>query len=126
MLASWQDPEDLMDETRKANVFLIGESPCLFFSLCRSPLEKAGCQCHCAESHREMGKLLSHVKPDIVLSLNAQHGLSEIAALLAGSRVSMFYSLPVAEGFWWFPVLRNCPNLLCPPASPPHKFPLFS
>jgi hypothetical protein len=111
-----------MDETRKANVFLIGESPCLFFSLCRSPLEKAGCQCHCAESHREMGKLLSHVKPDIVLSLNAQHGLSEIVALLAGSRVSMFHRLPVEEGCWWLPVLRNGDNCLGAAAFRPSEF----
>jgi hypothetical protein len=110
-----------MDETRKANVFLIGESPCLF-SLCQSPLEKAGCQCHCAESHREMGKLLSHVKPDIVLSLNAQRGLSEIVALLAGSRVSLFHRLPVEQGCWWLPVLRNGDNCLGAAAFRPNEF----
>ena len=37
-------------------------------------------------------------------------------ALLAGLRVSMFYMLPVEEGCWWLPVLRNGENCLGTPA----------
>jgi len=37
-------------------------------------------------------------------------------ALLAGLRVSMFYMLPVEEGCWWVPVLRNGENCLGTPA----------
>jgi hypothetical protein len=110
-----------VDEARKVNVLLIGESPCLF-SFCRSPLEKAGCQCHFAESHREISKLLGHAKPDIVLSLNAQPNLSGIVALLAGSRVSMFHRLPVEQGCWWLPVLRNGESCLGTAACRPNEF----
>ena len=46
---------------RKVNVQVIGESPRLF-SFCRSPLEKAGCHCHFAESHQEISKILGHIK----------------------------------------------------------------
>jgi len=66
-----------LDEARKVNVLLIGERPRLF-SFCRSPLEKAGCECHFAALHQEMGKLLSHTELDIVLSLNVHRSLSKI------------------------------------------------
>ena len=125
-LASWRDREDVRSGskvvgTRKANILLIGESPYLL-SLWRPPLEKAGCQCHFAESLQEMGKLLRHTELDIVLSLNAQHGLSKIVALLAGSRVSMFHRVPVEEGCWWLPVLRNGHNCLGAAAFRPNEF----
>src|SRR5260370_38245408 len=98
-----------VDEARKVNVVLIGERPRLF-SFFRSPLEKAGCECHFAASHQEMGKLLSHTELDIVLSLNAHQSLSELIALLAGSRVSMFHRVPVEEVCCGMPVLRNGHN----------------
>ena len=125
-LASWRDREDVRSGskvvgTRKANILLIGESPYLF-SLCRSSLEKTGCQCHFAESRQEIGKLLRHTELDIALTLNAQHGLSEIVALLAGSRVSMFHRVPVEEGCWWLPVLRNGHNCLGAAAFRPNEF----
>ena len=110
-----------VDEARKVNVLLIGESP-LLFSFCLSPLEKAGCQCQFVESHREMDTLLSYTELDIVLSLNARHGLSEIVALLADSRVSMFHRVPVEEGCWWVPVLRNGHNCLGAAAFRPNEF----
>jgi hypothetical protein len=44
-------------ETRRINVLVVGESPYLFSSFRR--LEKLGCKCHFAESHREVSKLLS-------------------------------------------------------------------
>ncbi len=110
-----------VDEARKVNVLLIGESSYLF-SFCRSPLERAGCQCHFAESHEEISRLLRHTKLDIVLSLKAHQGLSAVMALLADSRVSMFYRLPVEEGCWWVPVLRNGENCLGTPAFRPSEF----
>jgi len=125
-LASWGDQEDVtsgsqVDETRKPNVLLIGESPYLL-SLWRPPLAKAGCQCHFAESHQETAKLLTHTELDIVLSLNGQHSLSKIVALLAGSHVSMFHRVPVEEGCWWLPVLRNGHNCLGAAAFRPNEF----
>jgi len=110
-----------VDEARKVNVLLIGESPRLF-SFCRSPLEWAGCQCHFAESHEEISRFLRYTKLDIVLSLNAHKGLSAMMALLADSRVSMFYRLPVEEGCWWVPVFRNGENCLGTPAFRPSEF----
>jgi len=59
-----------------------------------------------------MGKLLSHTELDIVLSLNAHQSLSELIAVLASSHVSMFHRVPVEEGCWWLPVLRNGHNYL--------------
>lgn len=101
-------------ETRKINVLVVGDSPHLFSSFRR--LERLGCECHFAESHREVSALLSHTKLDIVLSLYTHQRLSQMMALLAGRRVSMFYMLPVEEGCWWLPVLRNGENCLGTPA----------
>ena len=101
-------------ETRKINVLVVGESPRLFSSFRR--LERLGCECHFAESHREVSALLSHTKLDIVLSLYTHERLSQMMALLAGLRVSMFYMLPIEEGCWWLPVLRNGENCLGAPA----------
>src|SRR5260370_18994437 len=108
--AAGGDQEDVragsqVDETRKPHVLLIGESPYLL-SLWRPPLAKAGCQCHFAESHQEMGKLLRHTELDIVLSLNGQHGLPKIVPLLPGPRASIFHTVPVKEDSWWLPPLR--------------------
>ena len=100
--------------TRKINVLVVGESPRLFSSFRR--LERLGCECHFAESHREVSALLSHTKLDIVLSLYTHERLSQMMALLAGLRVSMFYMLPIEEGWWWLPVLRNGENCLGTPA----------
>src|SRR5260370_7811339 len=100
--AAGGDQEDVragsqVDETRKPHVLLIGESPYLL-SLWRPPLAKAGCQCHFAESHQEMGKLLRHTELDIVLSLNGQHGLSKILPFLAGYPFNLFPILPLRDG----------------------------
>jgi hypothetical protein len=101
-------------ETRKINVLVVGNSPRLFS--CFRRLEKLGCECHFAESDREVSALLSHTKLDIVLSLYTHQRLSQMLALLAGLRVSMFYMLPVEEGCWWLPVLRNGEKCLGTPA----------
>jgi len=107
-------------EARKINVLVVGESPYLFSSFRR--LEKLGCKCHFAESHREASKLLSHTKLDIVLSIYRRQRLSEMIALLAGQRVSMFYMLPVEEDCWWLPVVRNGDNCLGAPGIRTSEF----
>ena len=107
-------------EARKINVLVVGESPRLFSSFRR--LERLGCECHFAESHREVSALLSHTKLDIVLSLYTQERLSQMMALLAGLRVSMFYMLPVEEDCWWLPVVRNGENCLGAPAIRTSEF----
>jgi hypothetical protein len=104
---------------REISILVVGDSPHLF-SLFR-PLEKAGCQWHFAKSHQEVGKILSHTKLDIVLSLNMQR-LSEMMAMLEGSSVTMFHMLPVEESCWWLPVLRYGENCLGTPAFRPREF----
>ena len=108
-------------EAPKVNVLLIGQSPHLL-SFCRSPLEKAGCQCYFAQSHQEMRKVFRHTSVHIVVSLNAQQNLSELMAQLAGSSVTVFHRLPVEEGCWWLPVLRNGKHCLGTPAFRPSEF----
>jgi hypothetical protein len=95
---------------RKINVLVVGESPHLF-SLFR-PIKEVSCQWHFARSHQEMSKILDHTKLDIVLSTYTHQRLSEMITLLTALRVSMFYMLPVEEGCWWLPVLRNGENCL--------------
>jgi hypothetical protein len=109
------------DETPKVRVLLVGDSPHLFVSF-QFPLERVGCECHFAKSHEEMGKLFRHTKPDVVLSLNTCQSLSEMASLLGGLCVSMFHMLPVEEGCWWLPVVRNGENCLGAPAFRPNEF----
>jgi hypothetical protein len=64
-------------------------------------------KCHFAESNQELRNLLRHIKLDIVLSLNTHRRLFEMMSLLAGLPVNMFHLLPVEEGGWWLPVLRE-------------------
>ena len=89
----------------RVSVLLVGEHPCLFSPIVF--LEKMGCECHFAESNQELRNLLGHTKLDIVLSLNTRHRLFEMMSLLAGLPINMFHLLPVEEGGWWLPVLRE-------------------
>lgn len=89
----------------RVRVLLVGGHPGLFSPIVF--LEKMGCECHVAESNQELRNLLGHTKLDIVLSLNTHHRLLEIMSLLAGLPINMFHLLPVEEGGWWLPVLRE-------------------
>ena len=104
-----------MEDARKVSVLLVDKSPHLF-SFIQPSLERVGCQCYFAESHREIGDLLRRTRLDIVLSLNSHQSLFELMVLLAGLRVSMFHMLPVEEGCWWLPVIRNGEKCLGTPA----------
>jgi len=107
-------------EAKRVSVLLAGERPRLFSSI--PFLEQIGCECHFAESNQELRNLLGHTKLDIVLSLNAHHRLYEMMALLAGLPVNMFHLLPVEEGGWWLPVLRNGEDCLGNPALQTKEF----
>jgi hypothetical protein len=120
------DTEDLIsaanvEDARRVSVLVIAENPASFL-LGRASLEKAGCQCHFVESQREIGDLLRQTKLDIVLSLNSHQSLFELMVLLAGLRVSMFHMLPVEEGCWWLPVIRNGEKCLGTPALGSNEF----
>jgi len=87
-------------------VLLAGDSPQVF-SLSRRRLERKGCQCHFARSQRELEQLLNRTEFDIVLMHRIKgRGAGSLAALLLGSRTTLFYVLPVEVGCWWVPVLR--------------------
>jgi hypothetical protein len=92
-------------EGLRVSVVLVGEHCCLFSPIVF--LEKMRCECHFAESSQELRNLLRHTKLDIVLSLNTHHRLFEMISLLAGLPINMFHLLPVEEGGWWLPVLRE-------------------
>jgi len=98
-------------EARKINVLVVGDSPRLFSSFRR--LEKLGCECHFAESHREVSALLR-----VTLSSTSYSACTRTKGYLnlGGLRGSMFYMLPVEQGCWWLPVLRNGENCLGTPA----------
>lgn len=100
---------------------MVGECPHLFI-FPRSPLGRVGCHCYFASSHREVRKLLSRTKFDIVLSLNTYQSLSKLTHLLTGLRISMFHMLLVEEGCWWLPVVRNGKDCLGDPAMSPQEF----
>lgn len=89
----------------RVSVLLLGEHSCIFSPI--AFLAKMACECHIAESNQELRNLLRHTKLDIALSLNTHHRLLEIMSLLAGSPINMFHLLPVEQGGWWLPVLRE-------------------
>ncbi len=102
---------------RRINVLVVGDYTHLFSSF--RTVEKARCQWHFAKSHQEVRTVLTYTALDIVLSIYSHQSHAEMMALLAGLRVSMFYILPVEEGCWWLPVLRNGENRFGPPRLSP-------
>jgi hypothetical protein len=113
----------MMDGAGNVAVLLVGDSP-QAFSLCQQRLESKGCHCHRARSHHDLKALLTRKQFDIVLAMHpiersAKNGL---AVLLSGSRITLFYALPVEEGCWWVPVLRIGDECIGEPALRPHEF----
>ena len=88
-------------------VLLVGEGAQEFFGS-RQLFEWNHCQCHFAKSDREASEMLKAGKFDIVLSThkNANGSIQQLAALLLGSRASLFHSAPVEKSYMWSPVLR--------------------
>ena len=107
-------------EARRINVLVVGDYPHLFSPF--RTVEKARCQWHFSKSHQEVSTLLTHTALYIVLSIYSHQSHAEMMALLVGLRVSMFYILPVEEGCWWLPVLRNGENCFGAPAFRPSEF----
>lgn len=105
---------------RKISVLVVGESrhP---FSLFQ-PLENITCQWQFVKSHQEATAVLSRTAPDIIITTYTHRIHAHMIALLAGLRVSLFYVLPVEEGCWCLPVLRNGENCFGTPAFRPREF----
>jgi hypothetical protein len=105
---------------RKISVLVVGESrhP---FSLFQ-PLENISCQWQFVKSHQEATAILSQTAPDIMITTYTHRIHAEMMALLTGLRVTLFYVLPVEEGCWCLPVLRNGENCFGTPAFRPREF----
>jgi len=93
-------------EVSKIGVLLVGDSPHMF-SFLRPRLEKLGCECYFAKTCEEISELLTDIELHIVLSLNTSQNLADMMLLLGSNCLSMFHLVPVENGRWWLPVLRN-------------------
>jgi CheY-like chemotaxis protein len=96
-----------MDGKDIVRVLLVGDSP-QSFSTARQLLERHSCECHFAGSLEAVRDLLHLWQFDIVLSTHRVPGdtIHRMVDLLSGSGASLFYSLPVEQGYWWLPVLQ--------------------
>jgi hypothetical protein len=70
-------------------------------------LEKLGCECYFARTCKDISELLNNIELHIVLSLNTSENLADMMLLLGSRCLSMFHLIPVQNGCWWLPVLRN-------------------
>src|ERR1700722_7087026 len=88
-------------------VLLVGDSP-QSFSLSCQILETNGGECHFAGSTDAGEDLLRLSHFDLVLSTHIVPSCAtqRLVGILSGSRVSLFSSLRVEEGFWWLPILQ--------------------
>jgi hypothetical protein len=98
--------EATIDSEVIVRVLLVGASPQVF-SASRQLFEWNDCPCHLAKSCEEVSELLNLWEFDIVLSSHEIPDLSihQLAALLSGSRVSLFHSMSVERGCGWSSVL---------------------
>ena len=96
-----------MENSNMIRVLLVGDSPQLFSLSCQI-LETNGGECHFAGSIEAAEDLLRLSHFDLVLSTHIvpSYATQRLVGILSGSRVSLFSSLRVEEGFWWLPILQ--------------------
>jgi hypothetical protein len=113
----------MMDRASNVAVLLVSGSN-QAFSLCQQRLERKGCHCHRASSHHDLKALLTQKQFDIVLAIHPIECNTKkvLAVMLSGSRITLFYALPVEEGGWWVPVLRIGEECIGEPALRPREF----
>jgi hypothetical protein len=87
-------------------------------------LEGQGCWCSFARSYREACSSLGNQDFDLVLSPLRLRGVTlfPLIDLLAGSRITLFYSHPVEQGCWWLPGLRRGQKCFGSAAFRPSEF----
>jgi hypothetical protein len=87
-------------------------------------LEGQGCSCSFARSYREACSSLGNQDFDLVLSPLRLRGVTlfPLIDLLAGSRITLFYSHPVEQGCWWLPGLRRGQKCFGSAAFRPSEF----
>ena len=112
-----------MAESSIIKVYLIGDSPQLFFR-CQKYLERNGCECEFAEREKSIWKILDQHQIDLVLSLHASRGTHRpsLVELLSGLPTTLFYGLRVEVGYWWVPILRLGEECFGAPALRPSEF----
>src|ERR1700747_1547594 len=113
----------MMDGSSNVAVLLVSGSN-QAFSLCQQRLERKGYHCHRARSHHDLKALLTQKQFDIVLAIHPIECKTKktLAVMLSGSRITLFYALPVEEGGWWVPVLRIGEAYIGAPAILPGAF----
>jgi len=87
-------------------------------------LEGQGCWCSFARSYREAYSSIGNQDFDLVLSPLKLRGatLFPLVDLLEGSRITLFYSQPVEQGYWWLPALRSGQKCFGSAAFRPSEF----
>lgn len=103
------------------NVLLVGESA-KGSSFLSQQLERHGCHCWFARSIQEALSLVDLHEFHLVLSTSPLQQTNPILPLLRHSDCSVFYSLPVEDGCWWLPLVRNGSKCLGAPALRPSEF----
>ncbi len=112
-----------MDDSNMIRVLLVGDSPRLFFFY-QKHLERNGCECEFAECERVVWEMLGQRQFDLVLSLHTSRGTGRpnLAVLLRGSPITLFYALRLEVGCWWVPLLRLGEECFGAPALRPSEF----
>jgi hypothetical protein len=94
--------------TKLPKTLLIGENP-QGSSYLATRLQGQGCGCAFATSYQEACSSLRSQSFELVLSPLRLRGVTvfPLIDLLAGSRITLFYSHAVEQGCWWLPALRH-------------------
>jgi hypothetical protein len=106
---------------RCINVLLVGESAKGSSFLSRQ-LERHGCCCWFASSMQEALSLVDRHAFHLVLGTSPMQQANPLLSLLGDSDCNVFYSLPVEDGCWWLPLVRNGRKCLGTPALRPSEF----
>jgi hypothetical protein len=71
-------------------------------------LEQWGCQCFLVDTEESASRLFSQESFDLVLAIGRQCCIgATLATVLRGTSASLFRAVPVEDGCWWIPLLRE-------------------
>ena len=85
-------------------------------------LELLGCDCCFATSTLEAASAIGRRPFHLILSTNILHESDPLLLILGAPNCTVFYSLPVEDGCWWLPLMRNGQKCLGRPALRPSEF----
>ena len=109
--------------TKLPKTLLIGENP-QGSSYLATRLRGQGCECTFATSYQEACSSLRSQSFELVLSPMRLRGFTvfPLIDLLAGYRITLFYSHAVEQGCWWLPALRHGEKCFGSSALRPSEF----